>query len=124
MRLTAGTQHQSGRGVRAQARNDSGGSSRGAVCATAYGSRGSRSVAAPRDRLATGRAPRTSPAPDRGGIFAPCALALRRASIRATAPHNESLQLTGAANMEVVVGAALAGTVRRQHLPGEHVARS
>jgi hypothetical protein len=35
------------------------------------------------------------------------------------APHNETLQLPGAGHEEVVVGAALAGTVSQQHLPGQ-----
>jgi hypothetical protein len=40
------------------------------------------------------------------------------------APHNETLQLSGADNKEVVVAAALAGTVGEHHLPDQETARS
>ena len=39
-------------------------------------------------------------------------------------PPNETLQLSGVANDEVLVAAALAHTVRQQHLPGQQIARS
>ena len=54
-----------------------------------------------------------------GVSFVPCALALPRALPRATAPHNETLQLPGAEAKEVVVAAALAGAVSKPHLPGQ-----
>ena len=86
------------------------GSLSGATCTRAHGSREIRSVA----RRATVLLSGTLPVPARHRIdvepLVQCALALPRAPSRATAPHNETLQLSGADFEEVVVAATLART--------------
>jgi hypothetical protein len=119
MRLTVGTHHQSGRCVCAPAQHELRDSSRRAY------------APGPTDREGLVGRLRRAPAPRPIGSHVPArrridvgpldSVRARVASrvVSCRAPHNETLQLPGADSTEVVVAAALAGTVSWQHLPGQ-----